>query len=250
MAIQFGTLKNANMTATESQTGIGEVSISGQFTSAASTDAVSLFNEVYAALPGKGSTITIAGSQLALTNREVTIVDVGYAEVNLTFLEVIQAGGPLNASFSIAGALQTIKTARDKDGDDVSVTFNDDVQGGEFDVQIPQTTLTFDLVEELASPFTYSHEWVGTVNDGSWAGGAVGTWMCVAVNVEPFNADADPPTYRVQYQFQYDPDGWDPEVVYIDPETSKPPPGWAAAVGASITVEYYEPKDFSAKFAV
>jgi hypothetical protein len=56
------------------------------------------------------------------------------------------------------------------------------------------------------------------------------------------------PKYRFTFNFEYREDGWDPTVVFIDPETGEPPDGLVDTEGVK-TVTWYPTKNFNTPFS-
>lgn len=253
MSFTIATLRNGTIQASEGPGGVNNVVVSGQIVSIAATGFAEAMTEAYAQLPVRGSTVTVAGRTLTLDNRQVTISDKGVADVTLNYIVSSRDGqvDPIEAGFRISGGLQTIRDAKDINGDAIVLTYKDEAQGGEIDFQLPQTTISFTFREQSANPYAVPREWTGKLNQGTWAGSPEGRWMCTGVDVTLTDLVTTPnPTYEFVYSFTEDPDGWQPQVVFIDPETNKPPADWADNPGASVTVEKYELKNFGAKFPI
>lgn len=106
-------------------------------------------------------------------------------------------------------------------------------QGGTFTKLVPERTLVYHL-RELNSPQAFAHLFEGKVNDATWQSGAAGTWMCSSITGRSDNSGEN---FSNTYTFQYRKDGWDPEVVYIDPASGKPPDDVTAA-GQKIVATY------------
>ena len=86
----------------------------------------------------------------------------------------------------------------------------------------PQTTVTYRRTE-TTSPGAKAREYIGKTNVGPcpWHPQAeYGEWMCMGITGSSPDSGA---TWEVEYAFQQTLDGWNPTVVYIDPETGRPP---------------------------
>lgn len=158
----------------------------------------------------------------------------------------------------VGASVQATTTQRDVNGDVLlvewapNVTSVNDItpslplkkQGGRVDIQIPQPVMRLTRRESQA-PWEKSLDYVGKVNSLPWNTGAVRTWLCV--NISGTTSDGGI-TYDVSYEFQYNPETWDATVVFIDPETSKPPGDVEAqlAVGVNTIKTYivYPDKNF------
>lgn len=92
-------------------------------------------------------------------------------------------------------------------------------QPAEVEVQVPQAVLSLQRTTS-SSPLDDALTHVGTINADSFRGRVSGSWLCTAI--EGTSEDSGV-TWRVTYEFEYSPSGWDVTVVYIDPETDRPP---------------------------
>ena len=195
-------------------------------------------------IPVVGDTLTLDGQTLYLEDRDFTIKDGKFIEIEMTYRrqEVDEF------TFRGSTALQQITTQFDSGGNQISVSHNGVTQGGSVDVLAPGSTLELEFVTASASPGSVSTDWTGKVNSATWQGGAAGTWICTSVNFEPVDQVAATPKYRFNFTFEYRDDGWDPSVVFIDPETGEPPDGLVDGTGVK-TVTYYATKDFNTPFS-
>jgi len=254
MTIQLDTLVNGRMTVKREFGIMTEAVRTGQITGLSGTSMDAWADDAAGQLPLTGSVLSIGGSNLVLENADFQVVDKAVADVTLVYRVRFGSGGgngnnPLRDSFRMSAAMQQVQQVVDRDGNDVKVEFNGDEQGGEFDVLIPQNNIEVVLFENTQTPWLTGLNWTGKVNEFLWANGEPGTWICMGVDITPSNLAALPdPEYRMAYSFQYDPDGWDPKVVYIDPETGKVPFGWKDQPLASKAITWYQTLDFNTKF--
>lgn len=80
---------------------------------------------------------------------------------------------------------------------------------------------------ELESPAALARAFVGKVNASSFLGEPAETWLCTAI--EGVSEDQGV-SYQVTYEFEYRPDGWRAEVVFIDERTNRPVQGLTQGV--------------------
>lgn len=142
---------------------------------------------------------------------------------------------------SISSTLEQVETERDLFGNQVTVQHQQVTQGGQVSVLRPRHGVTFTRIENTTAPGAIGLAYVGKTNDALWQSGAAGTWMLESYQADLVVAAAD--RWRCSYTFRYNPDGHDPQVVFIDPESGRPPPGLVAGVGYK-TVEQYDQATF------
>lgn len=196
-----------------------------------------------AGLPKVGDELTFTdGSKVFLETRDIQQSD-GRAYVVCTYRR--RETDPV---FRGGVTLETIETELDSSDQQITVEHQDVVQGGSVSVLEPRPTLEATLVEATSSPGVIAATWTGRTNNGSWNGGAAGTWACVEVTFEPIDEVAATPVWRFTYRFEKREAGWDPTVVFIDPETGRPAVGVTEANGGIKTVTWYTQIDFSSKF--
>lgn len=159
---------------------------------------------------------------------------------------VIEAGSTLNQ----------VQTNKDKNDAKISLeyTYPDPfppnpqfagttaTQGGTFTKMVPERVLVYKQ-RESTSPQSFAALYEGKVNDATWQGGAAGTWIVASITGRSDNSGIDFVNF---YRFQYRKDGWDPEVVFIDPSTGKPPPDVGA--GGQKVVATYDNFNFTDLF--
>lgn len=128
-----------------------------------------------------------------------------------------------------------------------------DIQVRSANIVEPNVVLTVSRIE-TGSPDQKAREFVGTVNEKP-LGGALkasklgvkgadppGTWLCTRITGDTQDGGL---TYSVQYEFQYNPNGWFFVAQYIDKKTGQPP--FLDLTGEeTIAYDVYERKDFSA----
>lgn len=209
------------------------------------------FNAVTAdGMPLKGSAHP-NDSTLLLEDYRVSMNGGTFATVDLVYRRQEFAIQPdeegYQANFSGGTALETIQTQKDKNGDPITVTHNGVTQGGFINVTIPRSSLNVSAIDAQTEPGSISTAWVGKVNSANWNGGEPGTWMCTSVTFDAFDLSVAPPKWRFNFSFTHRAEGWNPDVVFIDPTTGKPPSGLVEGEGYK-TIEYFETKDFGQTF--
>jgi len=120
-------------------------------------------------------------------------------------------------------------------------------QGAEVPALWPQSSLETTGLLQLANPQLESHGWVGYLNRADWAQGGFGTWLCVDVNFTLLDATTSPPTYVFTFSFDHDANGWQPEAIFIDSRTGKPPANIVNGVGTQV-VAWHPYRDFNTRF--
>lgn len=119
------------------------------------------------------------------------------------------------------------------------------VQGGEVDVFIPQRTYHCEGYYDTIVPWVIADFLIATVNNTTWNNKPAREWMCTEVSWEMLRLK--PRRYRFGFEFQHNPDGWDPQVVFIDPRTQRPPQELVPGFGYK-TIVYYKPVNFNQMF--
>jgi hypothetical protein len=199
---------------------------------------------------------------LVLTERNPTMIDKDRVRVELVYENTVDLPQDLDDPFTgaVLGEVRCNigqKTSNlDIDGDQVSVSHTypaDDpnhpdetlTQGGEFSYFEPQQTVFIRGTKATRTPWLIANNIVGHVNNQSWAGQAARKWLCTGCTWKTASVSGATRRYFMDFEFQFDRDGWDPTVVFIDDVTGKPPPNLVADVGYK-TVEKMPAADFDA----
>jgi hypothetical protein len=103
-------------------------------------------------------------------------------------------------------------------------------QGGMVDVPVVVTVLRYRRREPPVDSHgrgvgTKARQFTGRTNShqiGGDPGDPPGTWLCSRIGADTDDAGQ---SYNVTYEFQHNPDSWDPTIVYIDPKTGQPGDG-------------------------
>lgn len=126
-------------------------------------------------------------------------------------------------------------------------------QAGVVDKFVPQVEMTLHrkmLKSEIQTRgWEYLHGFVGTVNTENCSPfqSRAGVWLCCGLDASPVEADGTDWVYDMAWRFQRseDPTGWHALIVFIDPETGKPPIGVVEGDGGGLKkYQIYEYRDF------
>jgi len=189
-------------------------------------------------IPSVGS--LLAGApHLTLAERNPKLVNKGTVDVDLVYEPFNDEGqnmdNPPNSVMTgvLRASVSQVTTNLDKDGEAVSLTHTwpsddpdhpgrTDVQGGEFQVFVPQKTFVVQGIKTSSRPWVISNKIIGSVNNGFFAGERAHEWLCTSAGWEIVDASS-PNRYHMTFEFQHNPDTWNPQVVFIDNRTGKPP---------------------------
>ena len=189
--------------------------------------------------PLKGHLIVRARNPVAISGKIIQV------EIVYKQLGSLDEQPPPGTNSVVGGetALEQIKTEFDKFGNQITLTHNGITRGGSVNIQRPRDRLTFTRIEQSLAPGVITRAFTGKTNLFLWNGGIPGTWLCDRIPFDQENPTLKPPSYRFSYQFKHDPGGWNPQVVFIDPETGEPPPDLVSGEGFK-TVEIYDQVNF------
>ncbi len=181
-------------------------------------------------------------SSLRVVQRDPKPRGVGIVEVLITY-KLPERGEfpPLGQSFVMSGgsAVEQITTQLRRpppidDGSQITVEHNSVIQGGEITPFEVRSEISLSRIENTANPLGISRFWTNSVNSGGWfadPGAPARTWLIADVGFELINRGPAIPEWRFNYRLRNNPDGFDPQVVFIDPETGRPPPGLVQGTG-------------------
>lgn len=91
-------------------------------------------------------------------------------------------------------------------------------QPGSVSMQLPFHTVTYTRTES-SSPGDKSKAYTGRINSDSVFGDPPHMWLCMKIGG---SSRDNGKTYDVTYEFQRNPESWDPDAVFIDGETGQP----------------------------
>lgn len=149
-------------------------------------------------------------------------------------------------TLEVSTTLQTVSTNIDANGDSIFVEYtpsipfidagNTKTQGGMVEIQIPLTTLTYRRREFIETTVgggppigisTKAQRFTGKLNSTGIFNSGIRSWICSNLNAI---SDDGQNTMNVTYEFIKAPqrldsqeETWDATIVYIDPDTGKPP---------------------------
>lgn len=105
-------------------------------------------------------------------------------------------------------------------------------QGGEINVPVPVANFQMQGLIAIVNPWAVGQRFIARINKESWLNKPAKTWICSEVQWDILDPRVGSvgidkiqiePLYRFGFEFQHDPDGWDPTVVFIDQRTGRPP---------------------------
>jgi hypothetical protein len=98
-------------------------------------------------------------------------------------------------------------------------------QTGEFQYYDAQRSFMVTGIKRTPTPWLIANTIVGRVNSVPFSGEAPRMWLCTACNWkgEGPHGGTNEHRYFMQFEFAFDPDTWDPTVIFIDDVTGKPP---------------------------
>jgi len=209
-------------------------------------------------------TETVANNayQMRLIERNATVLDSGKVKIELVYESTFDSEQFLDSPRGglILGEVRCNiqqKTSNvDINGDQVTVSHTypaDDpdypskekIQGGQFQYYEPQRSIIITGIKVTATPWLVANSIIGRVNSVIFTTEAVRTWLCTSCNWRPgwSGESHENNQYYMDFEYQFDPDTWDPTVVFQDDRTGQPPADLIANVGYK-TVEKLPEADF------
>jgi hypothetical protein len=188
-------------------------------------------------------------ADLFLRGRVVRPVDTNIFELLLTYK--LPEGGtlpdPNNYELSGGASIQQIPTEIDRNGDQITVEYEGVEQGGTITPYEAIAGVTFEYVATNVAPLAVVRLYTNLVNNSvAWfhdPSALARTWIIADVAFD--RIQVVPITkYRFGFTLQHNPDGWDPQVIYEDPETGRPPPDLVAGVGYK-TIPWHNEVNFN-----
>lgn len=141
----------------------------------------------------------------------------------------------------VGTTLEQAQVNTDSTGEPITVEYDGKTQGCMVSIGVPKSSAVIESVEAV-SPADLSRDYVGKVNSVGWAvdGSAEArTWRCDSIVGTSTDRGE---TFKVRREYSYDPDTFDQRVVYIDPDTGRPPSDVVEGTGAK-KVQVYEEVD-------
>ena len=230
------------------------------------------------------STLTPAGQigdPLVLCERNCRTLDVDKVEVELVYKHfsdnewqdlALPPAGVLG--YTVDTSLADKKSQVDAAGTALQVAYTypatdatypnaEHTIGGEIDVRMPAKTVRISGVRDLANlknstgglmqAYDFADGLLNHINSAVWLGGAEKTWLCTLANYRAMKIEAVTYTYRFDFTFEYNRDGWQPRVVFKHEVTDKIPSDWktngVGAVASYQDVTWYASQDFNTYFS-
>jgi len=109
-------------------------------------------------------------------------------------------------------------------------------QGGEFQYYEAQRTIFIRGIKQTRTPWLIANAITGRVNSIPFSGEPATTWLCTGCTWKISWPGKSVGGYRqnhylMNFEFQHNPDTWNPTVVFIDDVTGKPPINLVQGVG-------------------
>lgn len=108
--------------------------------------------------------------------------------------------------------------------------------------QVPLIVARFSR-QETDLPLAKILKFQGKVNASNFGGGKKRTWLCTDIST---NSEDNGQTFSISYEFTYNSDTWDPLVVFIDPDSDRPPTDVLSQSDAAKRFKIYETANFNA----
>lgn len=169
--------------------------------------------------------------------RQVSVSDIG--------------GGDLDTPiFRVGASLSSVDANKDKNGDQIRITWTDSATGTSYDqgkivsLLVPQLVVEVQRTE-FGSPMTRVRPFMRSVNQAGWLvapDDPEGTWKYMGCQSESRDFGV---TYSVRHEFHYRESGWDPEIIVMDKNEGSPVPGATLANGGAKKIAMYTPMDYN-----
>ena len=162
---------------------------------------------------------------------------------------------PLGSLYTLTGgsSVEQIETAFEPGGTvQIEVTHGGVTQGGTITPFEGRAVLGFGSAFPSIAPWLLTTNWVNTVNGGPFfyaPGAEKRTWLITDFNFElaERKSPSGIPIYQFSLSMRHNPDTWDPGVVFINPETGKPPENIDAT--GHKTIQWHSEMDFDTLFS-
>ncbi len=197
---------------------------------------------------------------LVLKERRPRLLGKGVCDVELEYVSRAELG--LNV-FRITGSINQIQLIQDSYGNNLFVqhTYPDSpyeldpnyqnltfYQGSSVPVNEPFLEMEYRKIVETADIKQHVGTWLNKLNGTAWAGDAAYRWLITRVDSDMFKyVPAGLNQYLVRYQFQLNPNGWQPRQTFIDDRTNQPPYGLVLGEGLKFT-NWYWVEEFNVEF--
>jgi len=189
-----------------------------------------------------------AHEALILRDREVRALGASQVRVALMYRLFTTAPPPVGSPSVISGgvSLEQVTTWFDRTGDDIFVSSpQGEIEYVEADVLEPRAELHFEKALQSMFPGELTVQYAGTTNSARWNAANPGTWLCTDATFESLNLNITPPWWTFRFSFRHLLNGWDPIVVYLDPNNNRRMPGTTFANGGVKRIVWYYRQDFN-----
>ena len=146
--------------------------------------------------------------------------------------------------------MEQVERALDNTGAQILVSYTPPgtttaiVQNGTITPFEGRSVMTFAAPISTFAPWALVKSWVNTVNSAAFnpygSGAGPREWLITDMNYELVAKPAGFPTYDFTMTMRHNPDKWDPFVIYIDPETGRPPAPDADGNGGLVAGQGYK----------
>ncbi len=206
-----------------------------------------------------GSSLNAAGMEnLVLVSVSPKILKDSPTDAIATLEYAAAAEAEVDFLMSGTSSLTQVSSERDVAGNQITVshTFPEDdpdfanltlTQGVEINVMYPTTTLRGIRYLDTEFPHHISHRWVGYVNEAVWGGVPIGCALCTRADFHLHDKSGSTLQWKFTFEFMIDLLGHQPNVVFQDARTGRPPPGLVWLSGYR-TVPWYLYQDFNTLF--
>lgn len=152
------------------------------------------------------------------------------------------------ARFIVRGGstVNQIETQKKTDGTTINVTYNGKTQTGTISVTQRQDTIVFEMEMVESYPGNVSRAYSNKVNATEWQNDDPGTWMCTNVDFDP--SDRSTSSWKFQFTFQFNEDGWQPVVAWKSADGIIPADVNLGTENGLKKIVYYGTAEFNAIF--
>lgn len=227
-------------------------------------------------MPASGSTYTIGTNTLILRKRSPKMSgDPGIGNVTLHYEREDAIGGgagspPAAGSVIFSGGTSSVQITTEKmpDGsalptvehtwpaatststaEEAARAGKKQTQGGELSVSDAQSTLSCKLIVATNSPGAITETFANKLNSTTWQGAGPRKWRCDSATFDSVDLVSNPQKWEMTFNWQKHNQGWDKStyIAFIDPTTSRVPPGLVDGVGIK-AVDWFGEVDFNYYF--
>jgi hypothetical protein len=122
-------------------------------------------------------------------------------------------------------------------------------QGGSPSVDQVSLTTRFSGPLAMAYPNFFALLWLNHTNLFTWQGNPPNSWKCVQADFDLINSATTPSTFRWDFAFQFNVNGWFKQVSFKDDTDGLPPAGLVPGVGTRL-YQVYPGRNFGELFPI